>query len=73
MSQSTARRCAAILVVVTASFLLPVSSAHAAPRGGGRGEGGFLARVELRNMASSVWATLTSLFGKVGARMDDNG
>lgn len=72
MSQSTARRCAAILVFVTASFLLPVPSAHAAPRGG-RGEGGFLARVELRNVAASVWATLTSLFEKVGARMDDNG
>lgn len=72
MSQPTARRCAAVLVFVTASFLLPISSAQAAPRGG-RGEAGFLAHVELRNVAASVWNALTSLFEKVGARMDDNG
>lgn len=72
MSQPSARRCAAILVFVTASFLLPIHSVHAAPRGW-LGEGGFLVQVELRNLAVSVWSTLTCLFDKAGARADDNG
>lgn len=66
------RRNAAVLALVAASLLFPLSDLSAAPRSESRWSGPERS-ARIMRQGFSLWNVLTSIFERAGMRMDENG
>jgi hypothetical protein len=66
------RRNAAVLALVAASFLFPLSDLNATPRSESRWSGPERG-ARIMRQGFSLWNVLTSIFERAGMRMDENG
>ena len=66
------RRNAAVLALVAASLLFPLSDLSAAPRSESRWSGPDRG-ARIMRQSFSFWTVLTSIFERAGVRIDGNG
>lgn len=66
------RRNAAVLALVAASLLFPLSDLSAAPRSESRWSAPERS-ARIMRQSFSFWTVLTSIFERAGMRMDENG